>query len=259
MSATNSAPSRNMTSVIRAVRPVSLMNRECAMSEVKQATNGGSAGIRPSSLEQLAHLVDAWRRRAAGSGRTRRGPRRRAGLPRCGRRRAARPGPAANAASSPASTARLDRGVELVEPVRALVGDVVLPLAEDPHDHAWPSLRRRCSLRLGLGLEDGAAVVGAASIACGAAVPALRRGQLGLDVGLRAHRVELAGDVVAAVRASSRRRARRRRSARRSRRPGPASARSCPRRAGSAMPTSPISSPMPDIASLMRVCASAAV
>ena len=36
----------------------------------------------------------------------------------------------------------------------------------------------------------------AASIACGCAA-ALERGQLGLDVGLRAHRVQLAGDVVA--------------------------------------------------------------
>ena len=48
---------------------------------------------------------------------------------------------AANAISSPASTARLEGRVELVEPVQRGVGDVVLPLTQDPHDHGRPVLR----------------------------------------------------------------------------------------------------------------------
>src|SRR5688500_6112374 len=50
-SATKSAPSRNMTSVIRAVSPASLMNRECATA--------GSAGDQAVIAEHLPDLFDA--------------------------------------------------------------------------------------------------------------------------------------------------------------------------------------------------------
>ena len=102
-------------------------------------------------------------------------------------------------------------------------------------------------------------MVSPASIAPGCAVPRARaeRGQLGLDVGLLGHRVELAGDVVAlAVELTS------------SSAPEAISSSIAPARACicavlssarcTAMPTS-LSSEIPENASLMRVCASAAV
>ena len=93
-------------------------------------------------------------------------------------------------------------------------------------------------------------------MACRAA--ALERGQLGLDVGLASHRLELAADVVARLieLASS--------SAPEAISSSMAPARACicwvlSSARWTARPTSPISSEMPENASLIRVWASAAV
>ena len=152
----------------------------------------GSARDEPVVVEQLADLVDAWRRPAAGSGRTRRGRPRRARCPgratpssssrQRGRERGARP----------RLDGGLDRGVELVE---------AGPRASSATSY-WPSPRIRTimtgppSCGACCSAAQDVAASSSPSIACGW-LRALEPRQLGLDVGLRAHRVELAGDVVA--------------------------------------------------------------
>src|SRR5690242_13003671 len=129
-SATNSAPSRNMTVVIRTVRPVSLTNRllmgqfspgdqAVAAEQVRDLVQGG-VGVRQDQVRgvQTAGVV----RRSQGAYAVQQGGQRRPEL---------------------GVVPRLDRGlhgrVELVEPVERVVGDVVLTLAEDPDDHVSSS------------------------------------------------------------------------------------------------------------------------
>ena len=123
-------------------------------------------GIRPSSLSSSRTSSMRGVGRRAGSGRTRRGCRRRAASPtvRTPSSSAARARGEGRRRRRPRRRASSAR-VELVEPVQRVVGDVVLPLAEDPDDHGWASLARRlggsaAGLLGGLGLEDVATVLG---------------------------------------------------------------------------------------------------
>ena len=177
-----------MTVVIRTVSPVSLTKREDA--------TGHQPGIRPSPLSRSRTSSSV----ASAGGRIRSEV---SSVPSSWGTALART-PASSVASAVVNAvdvagldARLDGGVELVEPADRVVGDVELALAEDPDDHA--SAPRRWSTRrlLGLGLEDVAVVGGLDRLGLRAR---LEPRQLGLDVGAGAERVELAGDVVAAAR-----------------------------------------------------------
>ena len=126
-----------MTVVIRAVSPASGMKRVRAMQQSVQADR--QPGISPSSpsSSRTSSMV------ASAGGRIRSDSSRRVAR-RAARRRVRTPSSsAASAARERRLVAgldgRLDGGVELVEPVERVVGDVVLALAQDPDDHAWPS------------------------------------------------------------------------------------------------------------------------
>ena len=94
--------------------------------------------------------------------------------------------------------ARLDGGldarVEVVERRDRVVGEVVLPLTEDADDHFWSPEDSVVSGSASRISPPSAP----ASIASGA-LARLELGELGLDLGLRAHRLELAADVVTSV------------------------------------------------------------
>ena len=180
-----------MTEVIRTVSPVSLMKRERAMAS-------GQPGIRPSSpsssrtssmrgvgrRQDQVGLVEACRRRCAVPA---------ARTPSSSAARAA-----ANAASSPASTAASTAASSSLSAVDRVVGDVELTLAEDPDDHAWPLLGCSALDRLLAARRSRMSPPSTGARWPAGRAGALEPGELGLDVGLRAHRLELAGDVVAA-------------------------------------------------------------
>ena len=114
------------------------------------------------------------------------------------RRRAARPSAAANASSSPASTAASTSASSALRRVELVVGDLELTLAQDPDDHDC------CSFSAGS--APGGARPGRGGRGCRSGGVDGRRGAPPLSAASsastsawRAHRLQLAGDVVAAV------------------------------------------------------------
>src|SRR5918993_4354515 len=249
-SATNRAPSRNRVRVIRAVSPVSLMKREVA----KAASAGDEAVV----AQELADLVDGRVRRrqnqvglveglevvvgAAGTH---------------GGQEALQRG--AEHRLVPGLDRLLDLVVEAVEGVEGVVVEVVLTLAEDAHDHARPLSSLSPSTRTASGWPARMSPPSSAgSIACGGALPALSRASSAStsEPELRASSSREMSSPALSCEASSR--------APEAISSSMAAPRACIWAVLSsarwmARPTSPISSPMPDIASPMRVCASAAV
>ena len=239
---------------MRAVSP-----RSGAVARMRPSVGRDSAGDQALVAEHVAHLVElasvGGQHSSDGSSASS-GQRRRRAV----RTSASRSSSAArNAASSPASTAGSRPLSSALSRRACVVVDVVLALAEDPDDHGRSSSARRLGGWLGGSAAPPVGVAGLDRVGRLAGTElALQPGQLQLDVGLAGHPLQLGGDVVLRG-AGRRRRARRRRAARRSRRPGPASAAVLSSARWIARPTSPISSEMPENASPILVCASAAV
>src|SRR6476469_1182562 len=130
-SPTKSAPRRNRVRVIRAVSPVSLMKREVANSRSTSARDQAVVA------QELADLVDGRVRRRKDEVRLVEGvdvvvrPARTYGGQQALQRRAEHRLVAG-------LDGTLDLGVQAVEGVEGVVVEVVLPLTEDPDDHARP-------------------------------------------------------------------------------------------------------------------------
>src|SRR6478609_542325 len=243
---TNSAPSRNMVRVIRAVSPESLMKREVATSRATSARDEAVVA------QELTDLVDGRVRRRQDQ----------VGLVERVELvvRAARADGGQQAVQGGAEhrlVARvdglLDLVVEAVEGVERVVVEVVLTLAEDADDHARPPSSRTVSgssARMSPPVSED-------SMACGE-LEALSRASSAStsEPELRASSSREMSSPALSWDASSR--------APEAISSSMAWPRACIWAVLSsarwiARPTSPISSPMPDIASPMRVCASAAV